>query len=70
MRLEISKGVAVWLEQSDLDFLRSIPKDGIGLDGLEESEIKRLQKLVRKDIIRRSNREGKAIYEVRRDIPR
>lgn len=68
MRLTIAQGVTVWIDDKEFALLQDLVKDDFNSDKLDDESYKRLQSLIRKDVVRRKRKSGQASYEIRRDI--
>lgn len=69
MRLEVSKGYAVWLDQADQEILTEIKiKSYLSKDELDQKKFNRVKVLLNKNVLQRKNKDGHVIYEIRRGL--
>ena len=68
MRLQIDQGITVWVDDKDADLLHGITQPDFDATSLDEQAPRRLQNLIRKNVVKRRRKGGKTIYEIRRDI--
>lgn len=67
MRLEISKGYGVWLDEVDQEIISEIKlKSYLAKDDLDQEKFNRIKRLLNKNVLQRKNKDGHVIYEIRR----
>lgn len=68
MKLKISSGVTVWIDDREFALLQDLAREDFNSAKLDDENYKRLQSLIRKDVVRRKRKSGQVSYEIRRDI--
>ena len=68
MRIAIAPNVYVQVGNEDMQLLELIRQDKLDHAVLDDCSRKRLKSLLTKGIVKRSKKQGRNTYEVRRDI--
>ena len=65
MRIEIEQGIGIHISEAEIEILRKLSPGQQAQEQFTEDEIKLINKLINKHVVKRSNLGSKVFYEAR-----